>query len=117
MNRCLTLAVLASVLVFASPAFAQGTKLVTERYHVPARDAGIQLYVRNKRPEGLTRFTSDNVVLFVHSATYPAESSFDLALDGVSWMDWIAQRGWDVMMEKNRMQLFTEVQLFLDERR
>jgi hypothetical protein len=61
------------------------------------------------------------VVLFVHGATYPAESSFDLALDGVSWMDWIAQRGWDVdlldMMEKNRMQLFTEVQLFLDERR
>ena len=98
MNRYLSLAVVASLLLCTAPAFAQGTKLVTESYHVPARDPGIQLYVRNKRPEGLTRFTSDNVLLFVHGATYPAESSFDLALDGVSWMDWIAQRGWDVYL-------------------
>ena len=37
-------------------------------------------------------------LLFVHGATYPAETSFDLSLGGFSWMDYIAQRGWDVYL-------------------
>jgi len=65
---------------------------------IPGGDPGIQLYVRNKRPEGLTKFTPDNIVLFVHGATYPAETSFDLRLNGVSWMEYIAQRGYDVYL-------------------
>ena len=72
---------------------AENVKLVTEEFMVPAVDPGIQLYVRNKRPEGMTRFTKDNIVLFVHGATYPAETSFDLKLDGISWMEYIASRG------------------------
>ena len=79
-------------------AAAQPVKLVTESYHVPAQDPGIQLYVRNKRPEGVTRFAPDRIVLFVHGATYPAETAFDLQLDGLSWMDYIAQRGFDVYL-------------------
>ncbi|MBI3514991.1 MAG: alpha/beta fold hydrolase, partial [Proteobacteria bacterium] len=31
-------------------------------------------------------------------ATYPAETAFDLSLGGFSWMDYIAQRGWDVYL-------------------
>jgi len=79
-------------------AFGQTPKLATESYHVPARDPGIQLYVRNKRPEGVSRFGAEQIVLFVHGATFPAESSFDLALGGLSWMDYIAQRGFDVYL-------------------
>jgi len=36
--------------------------------------------------------------LFVHGATYPAHTSFDLKLDGVSWMEYIAGRGYDVYL-------------------
>ena len=32
-------------------------KLVTESYMIPSRDPGIHLYVRNKRPEGMTQFS------------------------------------------------------------
>lgn len=73
-------------------------KLVTEEFMIPAVDPGIQLYVRNKRPEGMTQFRPENIVLFVHGATYPAETSFDLKLDGVSWMEYIASRGYDVYL-------------------
>ncbi len=71
-------------------------KLTTESFYVPARDPGIELYVRNKRPEGVTKFGPEKIVLFVHGATYCSESAFDLPLNGLSWMDYIAQRGWDV---------------------
>ena len=37
-------------------------------------------------------------MLFVHGATFPSESTFDLALDGLSWMDFIAQAGYDVYL-------------------
>jgi pimeloyl-ACP methyl ester carboxylesterase len=43
-------------------------------------------------------FTSDRIVLFVHGSSYPAETSFDLPLDGLSWMDYIAQHGFDVYL-------------------
>jgi len=73
-------------------------ELITEEFMIPGSDPSIQLYVRNKRPEGLTRFTPDNIVLFVHGATYPADTSFDLELDGLSWMDYVASRGYDAYL-------------------
>lgn len=76
--------------------FAQPVKIVTETIMVPASDPGIQLHVRNKHPEGISNFGSDRIVLFVHGATYNSESGFDLPLNGISWMDYVAQRGWDV---------------------
>ena len=87
-----------AVPLFATPGLAEPVKLVSESYHIPARDPGIQLYIRNKRPEGITTFTPDRILLFVHGATYPAEAAFDLQLDGLSWMDYIAQRGYDVYL-------------------
>jgi pimeloyl-ACP methyl ester carboxylesterase len=72
------------------------TPLICEDFMVPARDAGVQLHVRNRRPANLTRFAPDNIVLFVHGATGSPETSFDLKLDGVSWMEWMAARGNDV---------------------
>lgn len=97
-SRAVALVVLAVVLLVTDPAPAQTVRIVGESYMIPARDPGIQLFVRNKRPEGMTQVTSDKVLLFVHGATYPAETAFDLSLDGVSWMDHIAQRGFDVYL-------------------
>ena len=59
---------------------------------------GQQLYLRNKRPEGLTRFRAGRTLLFVHGATYPASTSFDLPIGGESWMDVVARRGFDVWL-------------------
>jgi pimeloyl-ACP methyl ester carboxylesterase len=69
-----------------------------EEFRVPSHERGIELYVRNKHPAGVDRFTADKIVLFVHGATYPAETAFDLKLDGLSWMEYIAQRGYDVYL-------------------
>jgi pimeloyl-ACP methyl ester carboxylesterase len=65
---------------------------------IPSVDPGIQLYVREKHPRGSDRFDANHVVLFVHGSTYPAETSFDLELNGLSWMDYIAERGYDVWL-------------------
>ena len=61
-------------------------------------DPGIEIYVRNKRPAAMTSFSSDKTVLYIHGATYPSETAFDLKLDGLSWMDYIAQQGYDVYL-------------------
>ena len=73
------------------------TELVMEELRVIS-DPGIEIYVRNKRPASVSRFSGDRIVLFVHGATYPAETAFDLRLNGVSWMDYIAQNGYDVYL-------------------
>lgn len=80
----------------AAQASAQGVTLSTEEYMLPTGDAGIEIFVRNKRPEDMTAFTPARTLLFVHGATYPADASFDLPLGGLSWMDYIASRGFDV---------------------
>src|SRR4030095_9197000 len=72
--------------------------LITESYMIPAGDPGIQLYVRNKRPEGLTQFTGEKTLLYVHGTTQAASTTFDLRLDDFSWMDYIARRGYDVYL-------------------
>lgn len=92
------LAVLAILLAGCAAVSTEGPALITEEFMIPGADSGVQLYVRNKRPRDLTAFNAENVVLFVHGATYPAETSFDLQLDGLSWMDYIASRGYDVYL-------------------
>jgi pimeloyl-ACP methyl ester carboxylesterase len=79
-------------------ASAQSPRLIMEEMMVPASDPGIEIFVRNKRPADMTSFRPERTVLFVHGATYPADCSFDLKLDGTSWMEYIAARGYDVYL-------------------
>ena len=65
---------------------------------IPSSDPGIKLYVRNKHAEDMTSFSPDKTLLFIHGATYPAETSFDLPIEGVSMMDLFAQSGFDVYL-------------------
>jgi pimeloyl-ACP methyl ester carboxylesterase len=94
------MALVAGILaVSMTPAAAQlSTRIVTESYLIPSGDPGIQLYVRNKRPGAMTTFRAERTVLYVHGATQASETTFDLALDGQSWMDHIAEQGWDVWL-------------------
>ena len=82
----------------ATGALAEEVKLETESYMIPSADRDIELYIRNKHPAGVTSFSADKILLFVHGATYPAETTFDLPLGGRSMMDYIAQQGWDVYL-------------------
>ncbi|MBY0329175.1 MAG: lysophospholipase [Acetobacteraceae bacterium] len=98
-RRALLAAPPAAALLSTGPlamAQAQSATLVTEEFMVPSRDAGIEIFVRNKRPEAMTGFAPGRTLLMVHGATYPAHTAFDLPLGGLSWMDYIAGRGFDV---------------------
>jgi pimeloyl-ACP methyl ester carboxylesterase len=72
--------------------------LVSESYMIQSRDPGIQLYVRNKRPQSMTQFSGERTLLYVHGTTQAASTTFDLPLDGLSWMDYIARHGYDVYL-------------------
>jgi pimeloyl-ACP methyl ester carboxylesterase len=93
-----SLFVLATLPAHDAQAQSRTPPVTTEEFMIPGADPGVQLYVRNKRPRDATRFSAENIVLFVHGATYPAETSFDLRLEGFSWMDYIAGRGYDVYL-------------------
>ncbi len=86
-------------LVLTTGASAAGApELVMEEFMVPTGDPGIEVYVRNKHPKGVSAFTGDKILLYVHGATYPSETAFDLKLNGLSWMEYIAQHGYDVYL-------------------
>jgi hypothetical protein len=77
---------------------SSSNSLSAEEFMIPAADAGIQLYVRNKMPSDMKSFSAEKTVLFVHGATYPSEIYFDLKVGGFSWMEYLASRGYDVYM-------------------
>jgi pimeloyl-ACP methyl ester carboxylesterase len=77
---------------------AAGRNIVMEEFMIQSVDPGIKLYVRNKHPQGVKKFTGDKILLFVHGSTYPSETAFDLKLNGLSWMEYIAQHGYDVYL-------------------
>jgi pimeloyl-ACP methyl ester carboxylesterase len=89
---------IAACLAIAPSAAATDAKLVVEEFMVASGDPGISLYVRNKHAEGVSRFPAEKILLYVHGATYPSETAFDLPLNGLSWMEYIAQRGYDVYL-------------------
>jgi pimeloyl-ACP methyl ester carboxylesterase len=89
---------MAMSLALLGVAFAESPQLTVTEAMIPSTDPNIKLYVRNKHAENMTSFSPDKTLLFVHGATYPADSSFDLPIDGVSMMDLFAQNGFDVYL-------------------
>jgi pimeloyl-ACP methyl ester carboxylesterase len=92
------LACLAASIVSSAGAQPSSPKLETRDTMIPSGDPGISLFVRNKHPAGKEDFSANKILLFVHGATYPAETAFDLPIEGVSMMDLIAARGYDVYL-------------------
>lgn len=82
----------------AAASASSAPKIVTEETMVASGTAGIDIFLRNKRPEGVAQFGPERTLLFVHGATYPASTAFDLPLDGKSWMDDLAASGFDVYL-------------------
>src|SRR5262245_58637056 len=91
-NAVRYVAVVTSLLVaWFVPPSANAQRVVAETFMIPAVDPGIQLHVRNKRLEGRESFPAERIVLFVHGATYPSETVFDIDLPGGSWADHVAR--------------------------
>jgi pimeloyl-ACP methyl ester carboxylesterase len=82
----------------AQTAGAQELRITKTDTHIDALDPGIRLLVREKMQEGNTRFTNENVVLFLHGATAPSTCDFDLGYKDYSWADWLVKRGYVVWM-------------------
>lgn len=82
----------------AGNARAQAPRLVTEDTRIPSDTPGIELFLRNTRPEGTTRFGADRTVLYVHGSTQPSETVFDFKGGGASAADQLAAHGYDVWL-------------------
>ncbi len=89
---------LATASLPAVAAEAASARIQTEEFRLPSAERGVDIYVRNKRPAGETKFGSDRILLYVHGATYPASTAFDLPLGGLSMMDYLAGKGFDVYL-------------------
>ncbi|MGY3452293.1 alpha/beta hydrolase [Bradyrhizobium sp. USDA 4353] len=60
----------------------------------PAPDVKLQLI--NKRRRDLQRFSAERTLVMMHGATFSSASLFDVAVGGASFMDVLAQAGYDV---------------------
>ena len=100
MRGLMTLAVASLLATSASllATSASAAEIVAEDHMIPTTTPGIELFVRNKHLAGAPAGRADRTLLFVHGATYPAETSFDLPIEGVSMMDLFAQAGFDVFL-------------------
>src|SRR5262249_60429635 len=96
---CVSCAVLAIVLMcWHGGARAQDVNITKADTQIDALDPGIKLFVREKMAEGNTRFSDENVVLFLHGATAPSTCDFDLSYQDYSWADWMGMGGSRVYM-------------------
>lgn len=71
--------------------------VMAEDIRIDSDTPGIGLFLRNKHLRDVPP-QPGRILLYVHGATYPSETAFDLRLDGLSWMDYIAAHGWDVWL-------------------
>lgn len=85
-------------LATASPPARAASDLETKSFMIPSGEPGIELFMRNKHKAGVTSFGPDRTLLYVHGATYPSETAFDLPIEGVSMMDLFAEAGFDVYL-------------------
>ena len=67
--------------------------LIGEDLVVKHRQWG-NIHVRNKRRADIDNFTDERIVVMQHGATY-GSAAFDLPFAGMSWMDYLALRGFD----------------------
>ena len=100
MIRCLEIAaVLAAGIAACAPGVhAQTVQLTTEEAMVDSPQAGLKIYVRNKHPADMGAFTPERTLLFVHGAPIRRAPPSTLSSAALSWMDYIARRGFDVYL-------------------
>ncbi|MVT55639.1 alpha/beta fold hydrolase [Bradyrhizobium yuanmingense] len=74
----------------------QNRPVRVEEFMIPAYDAGIELYVRNKYLASMCEWQAERTVLCIQGSTFPGHAMYDTPLEGFSWMDYLAAHGYDV---------------------
>jgi pimeloyl-ACP methyl ester carboxylesterase len=93
---------------------AQAAPVKTD-YQIEGADPGARLFVRQKMEAGTTRFTDDNIVLFIHGATAPSVCDFDLGFRDYSWADWMIGRGYVTYLFDKRNYGYSSREKAMDE--
>lgn len=70
--------------------------VVSESLMIDSDTPGVQLHLRRKYLRSQTPFTAENTLVMVHGATYSSGSLYDVRLNGLSFMDALALRGFNV---------------------
>ena len=108
-----------SALVFAAAIglapLAATSQIVKQDYQLDGIDPGVKLFVRQKTAQGNTRFTDDNIVVFVHGATAPSVCDFDLGFKDYSWADWMVDKGYVVYLFDKRNYGYSSREKAMDE--
>jgi pimeloyl-ACP methyl ester carboxylesterase len=73
-----------------------GSSLACDEFMLPSGDPGIDIYVRNKYLPTAPGPHPRRTILCMHGSTYPGHVVYDVRLDGLSWMDYMALKGNDV---------------------
>ena len=110
----LAAAVAFSAAIVTGGAWAQDVRIAKTDTQIDGSD-GVKLFLREKMAEGNTRFTNDNVVLFLHGATAPSTCDFDLSFKDYSWADWMVKRGFVVYMGDYRNYGYSSREPAMDE--
>lgn len=71
-------------------------RISTEHFQIPSDTPGINLHVLNKRDADISSFSAERTILMMHGATFSSGSLYDVAHDGYSFVDYLAQQGFDV---------------------
>src|SRR5689334_7826963 len=81
---------ISAVVLAAASAVSQAEVLSTDSHL-----AGLQIRLRHTPPPASASGHA-LPVLFIHGASFPSALAFDFRMDGQSWMDKLAARGFDV---------------------
>lgn len=71
-------------------------RIVSDRRLIAGPAPDVQLHLINKRPDDQQDFSPERTVVMMHGATFSSASLFDVAVGGASFMDVLAQAGYDV---------------------
>ena len=85
LSRIIAVLCLACAVTFAH------AEIVKVDDYIDGADPGVKLFVRNKFAEPKIKATNNNVVLFIHGATFPSTPDFDLQFQDYSWADWMVK--------------------------
>ncbi|MGC2779522.1 MAG: alpha/beta fold hydrolase [Bradyrhizobium sp.] len=71
-------------------------RMVSESRLITGPEPDVQLQLINKRLSQLQGFSAERTLVMMHGATFSSASLFDVAVAGASFMDVLAQAGYDV---------------------
>ena len=94
-RRELLLGTCSSAWIAACAAPVGSDEPVVEDHTIASADSDARLFLHNKRMRRSGAPRADRTVLFLHGLTYPGSTAFDLPLGNRSWMDDLAQQGFD----------------------